>query len=93
MHKAIENESDNKTTVTDLYKKTQKSGLFVIISALPFRRVAKVPAYYVRLLAEQYFDIGKGISRGIPLRVHSEESVTGRLLPSRIAAPINVYIQ
>ena len=93
IHKAIEKAPDRKTTLEAMHNKIQESGLFEIISALPFKNDEMLPAYYVRQLAEQYFDIGKGISRMIPLRVHSEESVKGHLMLSQMAATINVYIQ
>jgi len=93
IYKAIEKAPDHKTTLEDMHRKIQDSGLFITISALPFRNEEILPAYYVRQLAEQYLDIGKGISRMIPLRVHSEESVKGHLMLSQMAATINVYIQ
>lgn len=60
---------------------------------LPFETDGILPAYYTRQLIEQYFDIGKGSSKLIPLRVHSEEALYGHLILSMIAATINVYIQ
>ena len=93
VHKAIEKAAERNTTVRDMHKKIKESGLFIIISTLPFKDEEILPAYYVRQLAEQYFDIGKGISRMIPLRVHSEESVKGHLMLSQMAATVNVYIQ
>ena len=93
VHKAIEKALERKTTIEDMHNKIQDSGLFEIISSLPFRNEEILPAYYVRQLAEQYFDIGKGISRMIPLRVHSEESVKGHLMLSQMAATLNVFIQ
>ena len=42
---------------------------------------------------EQYSDLGKGLSRLIPLRVHSEDRVLGHLLLCQIAATINLYVQ
>lgn len=93
VHKAIEKASENKTTVRDMHKKIKDSGLFIILATLPYRDDEILPVYYVRQLAEQYFDIGKGISRMIPLRVQSEESVKGHLMLSQMAATINVYIQ
>ena len=93
VHKAIEKAADNNTSIVDMHKKIKDSGLFIIISSLPFKDEEMLPAYYVRQLAEQYFDVGKGISRLIPLRVHSEESVKGHLMLSQMAATVNVYIQ
>lgn len=93
IHKAITKAPDRKTSVEEMHEKIIDSGHFVIISSLPFESEGILPAYYVRQLAEQYFDIGKGISRMTPLRVHSEESVRGHLMLSQIAATINVYIQ
>jgi transposase len=93
VHKAIEKAAERNTPLRDMHKKIKDSGLFIIISTLPFKDEEILPAYYVRQLAEQYFDIGKGISRMIPLRVHSEESVKGHLMLSHMAATVNVYIQ
>ena len=93
VHKAIERASNKKPTIEAMHNKIRESGLFVIITSLPFKNEEILPAYYVRQLAEQYFDVGKGISRMIPLRVHSEESVKGHLMLSQMAAAINVYIQ
>ena len=93
VHKAIEKATERKTTIEDMHNKIQESGLFEIISSLLFRNKEILPAYYVRQHAEQYYDIGKGISRMIPLRVHSEESVKGHLMLSQMAATLNVFIQ
>ena len=73
--------------------KIKESGLFIVISTLLFKDEEILAVYYVRELAEQYFDIGKGISRMIALRVHSEESVKGHLMHSQMAATVNAYIQ
>ena len=68
-------------------------GIFIILSSLPFKREEILNVYYNRLIVEQYFDLGKGLSRLIPLRVHSEDRVLGHLLLCQIAATINLYVQ
>lgn len=92
-HKAIKRALQKRTTTSDLHKTLENSGLFMIISSLPFEEDGILPAYYTRQLIEQYFDISKGSSRLTPLRVHSEEALYGHLILSMIAATINVYIQ
>lgn len=91
-HKAVANARQKKITDAELQKKLEDAGLFIIISSLPFRDEEVLPAYYVRQLVEQYFDIGKGISHLTPLRVHSEEALYGHLIMSMMAATINLYI-
>ena len=92
-HKAVLNARQNKITEAELQKSLEDAGLFVIIASLPFRDEEILPAYYVRQLVEQYFDVSKGISRLTPLRVHTEQRVLGHMLLSQIAATVNLYIQ
>ncbi len=91
-HKAVLNARQKKITETELQKTLEDAGLFVIISSLPFRDEEILPAYYVRQLVEQYFDVGKNVSHLTPLRVHSEEALYGHLMLSMMAATINLYI-
>lgn len=91
MHKMLS--KSKKLTPAQIQKKLEKIGYFVLISSLPFQTDGILPAYYVRQLVEQYFDLSKGSSKLTPLRVHSEETLRGHLLLSMIAATINVYIQ
>jgi transposase len=91
-HKAVLNARQNKITEAELQKALEDAGLFVIIASLPFRDEEILPAYYVRQLVEQYFDVGKSISHLTPLRVHSEEALYGHLMLSMMAATINLYI-
>ena len=78
---------------SDFHKIFETSGIFIILSSLPFKREEILNVYYNRLIVEQYFDLGKGLSRLIPLRVHSEDRVLGHLLLCQIAATINLYVQ
>lgn len=92
-HKALKRATQKHTSTAELHKALENSGLFMIISSLPFEEEGILPAYYTRQLIEQYFDIGKGSSKLTPLRVHSEEALYGHLMLSMIAATINVHIQ
>ena len=78
---------------SDFHKIFESSGIFIILSSLPFKREEILNVYYNRLIVEQYFDLGKGLSRLIPLRVHSEDRVLGHLMLCQIAATINLYVQ
>ena len=78
---------------SDFHKIFETSGIFIILSSLPFKREEILNVYYNRLIVEQYFDLGKGLSRLIPFRVHSEDRVLGHLLLCQIAATINLYVQ
>ena len=78
---------------SDFHKIFETSGIFIILSSLPFKREEILNVYYNRLIVEQYFDLGKGLSRLIPLRVHSEDRVLGHLLLCQIAATISLYVQ
>lgn len=92
-HKALKRATQKHTSTAELHKALENSGLFMIISSLPFEEEGILPAYYTRQLIEQYFDIGKGSSKLTPLRVHSEKALYGHLMLSMIAATINVHIQ
>lgn len=92
-HKLLKKAKEKKTPIASLHKEMEETGLFMIISSLPFRTDEILPTYYTRQMIEQYFDIGKGISNLTPLRVHSEESLIGHLMLSTIASTINVMIQ
>ena len=78
---------------SDFHKIFESSGIFIILSSLPFKREEILNVYYNRLIVEQYFDLGKGLSRLIPLRVHSEDRLLGHLMLCQIAATINLYVQ
>ena len=71
----------------------ESSGMFVLISSLPYQSDEILTVYYTRQLVEQYFDLSKGLSRLTPLRVHTEQRVLGHILLSQIAATVNLYIQ
>lgn len=92
-HKAIKHSRKKKKSESEMHRVIETSGLFVIISSLPYEPDGILTVYYTRQLVEQYFDIGKGLSRLTPLRVHTERRVLGHLLLSQIAATINLYIQ
>lgn len=91
MHKFLA--KSNELAPSQIQKKLESMGYFVLISSLPFATDGILPAYYLRQIVEQYFDLSKGSSKLIPLRVHSEDILRGHLLLSMIAATINVYIQ
>ena len=92
-HKAIKRSRKKKKSESEMHELFESSGLFVIISSLPYQSDEILTVYYTRQLVEQYFDISKGISRLTPLRVHTEQRVLGHMLLSQIAATINLYIQ
>lgn len=92
-HKAIRHSRRKKKSECEMHKLFEASGLFVIISSLPYQPDDILTVYYTRQLVEQYFDVSKGISRLTPLRVHKEQRVLGLMLLSQIAATINLYVQ
>lgn len=92
-HKAIKYSHKKRKSECEMHKLFETSGLFVIISSLPYQPDDILTVYYTRQLVEQYFDVSKGISRLTPLRVHKEQRVLGHMLLSQIAATINLYIQ
>lgn len=81
----------NKQNLSQVGKRLDKAGYFVLLTSLCYTTEDILPAYFTRHLVEQYFDIGKGISKLTPLRIHSEEALRGHLLLSMIASTINVY--
>lgn len=92
-HKAIRRSRKTKKSGHEMHKLFATSGLFIIISSLPYQADDILAVYYTRQLVEQYFDVSKGISRLTPLRVHKEQRVLGHMLLSQVAATINLYIQ
>lgn len=92
-HKAIKRARKKKQTDARMHRLFEGSGIFILISSLPFKAEDILIVYYLRQLVEQYYDIGKGLSRMTPLRVHNEQRVLGHLLMSQIAATVNLYIQ
>ena len=93
IHKASRKTGDKKKSVDEMHKIISNAGYFALLASLPYEAADAVPSYYIRQLVEQYFDIGKGISRMTPLRGHSEETIFGHLLLCQIASTINLYIQ
>lgn len=92
-HKAIKRSRKKRVSDSEMHQVFETSGLFVIISSLPYQAEEILTVYYTRQLVEQYFDVSKGISRLTPLRVHTEQRVLGHMLLSQIAATVNLYIQ
>ena len=78
---------------SDFHKIFETSGIFIIFSSLPFKQEKILNVYYNRLIVEQYFDLGKGLGRLIPRRVHYGDRVLGHLLLCQVAATINLYVQ
>lgn len=93
IHKASRKSGSKKKDKKQMHDLVENAGYFAMLSSLPFETEGIVPAYYTRQLVEQYFDIGKGISRMTPLRGHSEETIFGHLMLCQMAATINLYIQ
>ncbi|MBR2760883.1 MAG: transposase [Solobacterium sp.] len=93
IHKASRKTGDKKKSAEEMHKIITNAGLFGLLSSLPYESKDAVPTYYIRQMVEQYFDIGKGISRMTPLRGHSEETIFGHLLLCQAASTINLYIQ
>ena len=92
-HKAINGSRKKSKPLDEMHEIFETSGIFILISSLPYRSDEILDVYYIRQQVEQYFDISKGISRLIPLRVHNEQRVMGHLLLCQIAATINLAIQ
>lgn len=92
-YKALKRARRKNSSPDQVHASLQGTGMFVIISTLAFESDGILPAYYTRQLVEQYFDISKGSSNLMPLRVHSAETLRGHLMLSMIAATVNVYIQ
>lgn len=92
-HKAIKRSRKKKISDSEMHQVFESSGLFVLISSLPYQSDEILTVYYTRQLVEQYFDLSKGLSRLTPLRVHTEQRVLGHILISQIAATVNLYIQ
>ena len=92
-HKVITHSRKKPKSIEDMHNTFESSGIFIIISSIPFAAEAILEVYYIRQQVEQYFDISKGISRLTPLRVHTEQRVLGHLLLCQIAATINLAIQ
>lgn len=92
-HKAIKQSRKKKKSGNEMHQIFEESGIFVIVSTLPYQTEDILNVYYTRQLVEQYYDISKGLSRLTPLRVHNEQRMLGHLLLSQIAATINLYIQ
>ena len=90
--KAIDN-STRKKSISEMHNIFRSSGLFVLISSLPFKTEDILEIYYLRQQVEQYFDLSKGVSKLVPLRVHNEQRVFGHLVLCQIAATINLAIQ
>ena len=93
IHKASGKSGSKRKSVDEMHKIITNAGLFALLSSLPYDPKDAVPTYYIRQMVEQYFDIGKGISRMTPLRGHSEETIFGHLLLCQAASTINLYIQ
>ena len=92
-HKAISNSRKKTKSIEAMHDVFESSGIFILISSLPFDPAQILDVYYIRQQVEQYFDVSKGISRLTPLRVHTEQRVLGHLLLCQIAATINLAIQ
>lgn len=92
-HKAIKRSRKKTTSGSEMHQVFESSGLFVLISSLPYQPDEILTVYYTRQLVEQYFDLSKGLSKLTPLRVHTEQRVLGHILLSQIAATVNLYIQ
>lgn len=92
-HKAIKRSQKKKISGSEMHHVFESSGLFVLISSLPYQSDEILTVYYTRQLIEQYFDLSKGLSKLTPLRVHTEQRVLGHILLSQIAATVNLYIQ
>jgi hypothetical protein len=92
-HKAIKHSRKRRKGGNEMHRVFETSGMFVIISSIPYQAEEILSVYYMRQLVEQYFDLGKGMSRLTPLRVHNEQRVPGHLLLSQVAATIHLHIQ
>ncbi len=80
--------SKNKLADSEVYELFLKGGLFALVSGgeHPCREI--LPKYYERQAAEQLFDFLKNYAKIIPLRCWTQETVSGHLLLSYIAATV-----
>ena len=92
-HKVITSSRKKAKSIDAMHDAFESSGIFILISSIAFDSEEILEVYYIRQQVEQYFDVSKGISRLMPLRVHTEQRVLGHLLLCQIAATINLAIQ
>ncbi len=84
--------SKNNLADSEVYELFLKGGLFALVSGgeHPCREI--LPKYYERQAAEQLFDFLKNYAKIIPLRCWTQETVSGHLLLSYIAATVVILL-
>ncbi len=83
MHTVMKDKIDDKQTVeqmAELDKKLKYSGLLILLSKSKIERQEILPTYYTRQAIEQIFGFAKSNNNLLPLRVHSERSISGYLM-------------
>ena len=92
-HKLFQRAKSKNLSTSDVYRKMQNQGVFILVSS---RRIAKhkiLPLYYTRQQIEQIFDIGKNYAEMLPLRVQNEDTFRGHLLLTFMATVICKMVQ
>ena len=69
----------NETPTTELEYEMLTRGIMVLVSSSEISKDDVVPAYYIRQTAEMLFGFSKDDIGILPLRVHSEEVLSGFL--------------
>lgn len=82
-----------KMTSEELIEASERMGLFAIISTEDLEIEDLLPEYYIRQNVEQYFDFGKNYARFLPIRQHSEKTLSGHLLISFIVTFLVILIK
>jgi len=72
-------EIDSKNPTTDLEYEMLTRGIMILVSSSEISKEDVVPAYYLRQTAEVLFGFSKDDIGILPLRVHSEETLSGFL--------------
>ena len=77
----------------DVDGKMRFCGYFILVSRSPIEREEVLPTYYTRQSIEQIFGFAKSSNNILPLRVHTEQSVSGYLMLVFLSLIIFVLIR
>ena len=80
-------------TPEEVHGRMGRMGVFVLASTADIAAPDVLDAYYARQRIEQVFDVGKNYASLLPLRVHSEETLRGHLLPAFCATALLCRLQ
>ncbi|MDR1086269.1 MAG: transposase [Deltaproteobacteria bacterium] len=78
--KLFERAGKNGISDTQVHRKMNSHGVFVLLSTRPIAKNGIQPLYYTRQQIEQVFDICKNNTNLLPLRIQSEDTLRGHLL-------------